>query len=98
MLPLLLPLWLLGLNMLLLSQVGLQQQWMVPQPGQDGLLQFVVCLKARALQPDTCMSETHGQEVDTEHEADTESNEVALQSSNSTASEHWIVAVCSRCC
>ena len=95
MLPLLLPLWLLGLNMLLLSQVGLQQQGMAPQPGQDGLLQLGVCLKARALQPDTCMSETQCQEVNTEHKADSPSYE---QSGTMIASEHWIVAVCSRCC
>ena len=70
MLPLLLPLWLLGLNMLLLSQAGLQQKFMAPQPCQDGLLQLDICLKARTLQPDTCMSEMHCQEVDTEQEAD----------------------------
>ena len=70
MLPLLLPLWLLGLNMLLLSTVSFQQRCMTPKPGQDGLLQLDVYLKAHTLQPDTCMSEVHCQDVDTEQEAD----------------------------
>ncbi len=69
MLPLLLLLCVLGLKLLLQSQVSLQQQCMAPKPGQNVLLQLDVCLKACTLQLDTCMSEMHCQEAITQRQA-----------------------------